>query len=158
MSLSNFKKVLEFNKAFGVTTHTIPQPNIFDTDPKLVKYRLELINEEVEELRDSITKKDFIEFIDALSDILYVTYGAFSCAGIDADKAFDIVQKSNMSKLCKSEEEAIQTVESYKLDSRYDSPAYRLSDDGVNYVVYNQSTKKILKSINYTPADFKSLF
>jgi hypothetical protein len=84
-------------------------------------------------------------------------YGAFGAFGVHADIAFELVHKSNMSKLCKTEEEAIETVESYKKDSRYDSPAYRLSDDGKHYVVYNQSTSKILKSINYSPVSFDSL-
>ena len=154
---TNYQKVLEFNKSFGVKTNTTPQYNLYDEDPKLVKYRLDLILEEVDELKDSIDKKDFKETIDALSDILYVVYGAFTAFGVDADKAFDIVQNSNMSKLCKDEEEAFKTVESYKSDSRYDSPAYRLSEDGKHYVVYNKNTKKILKSINYTEVDFKPL-
>lgn len=154
---TNYRKVLEFNKSFGVETNTIPQYNLYDEDPKLVKYRLDLILEEVSELKESIDKKDFKETIDALSDILYVVYGAFTAFGVDADKAFDIVQNSNMSKLCKDEEEAIKTVESYKSDLRYDSPAYRLSEDGKNYVVYNKNTKKILKSINYKEVDFKEL-
>jgi predicted HAD superfamily Cof-like phosphohydrolase len=100
--MSNFDKVLEFNKAFGVTTNTTSQYNLFDTDTKLVNYRKELILEEVDELKDAIEKKDFVETIDALTDILYVVYGAFSAFGVNADKAFDIVQKSNMSKLCSS--------------------------------------------------------
>jgi len=155
--MSNYEKVLEFNKAFGVKTNITPQHDLYTSDPKLVKYRLDLILEEVQELKDAIETNDLKETVDALADILYVVYGAFSAFGVDADKAFDIVQKSNMSKLCKDEDEAKLTVESYQLDERYDSPAYRLSDDGKNYVVYNQSTKKILKSVNYTPANFGSL-
>ena len=93
----------------------------------------------------------------ALSDILYVVYGAFGAFGINADDAFDLVHKSNMSKLCKTELEAIQTVESYKNDPRYDSPNYRLSPNHKYYVVYNESTKKILKSIYYKPVSFDSL-
>ena len=157
MNKTNFEKVLDFNKAFGVKTNTKPQFNLFDSDPKLVKYRLDLITEEVDELKDAIEKKDFKEVIDALSDILYVTLGAFTAYGINADEAFELVQKSNMSKLCVSEEEAKLTVESYKLDDRYDSPTYRLSDDGIRYIVYNESTCKILKSINYNPVSFDSL-
>lgn len=155
---TNYKKVLEFNKSFGVKINTTPQYNIYDENPTLVNHRLDLILEEVDEFKDSIDKKDFTESIDALTDILYVVYGAFTAFGVDADKAFDIVQNSNMSKLCKDEEEAIKTVESYKKDSRYDSPTYRLSDDGIHYVVYNESTTKILKSINYNQVDFKDLF
>ena len=157
-SLTNFQKVAnEFNGAFGVNTNTTPQRNLFDVDPKLVNYRLSLINEEVDELKDAISKKDIVETIDALSDILYVVYGAYTAFGVDADAAFDLVHKSNMSKLCKTEEEAIRTVESYKNDERYDSPAYRLSPDGSYYVVYNRSTNKILKSIEYNPVSFDSL-
>jgi len=159
MNTSNYQKVLnEFNKSFGVITHDKPQYNLFDTDPKLVKYRLDLITEEVNELKEAIDNKDFKETIDALTDILYVVYGAYTAFGVDADKAFSLVHESNMSKLCKDEEEAISTVESYKRDSRYDSPAYRLSPCGKYYVVYNESTNKILKSFKYNPVCFNSLF
>ena len=110
-------------------------------------------------LNSGIKDKDFTEVIDALGDILYVVYGSGSSFGIDLDKAFDLIHKSNMTKLCKSEEEAIQTVEWYKEnETRYDTPAYRLSDDKKYYVVYNESTGKILKSINYKPVKFDSIF
>jgi predicted HAD superfamily Cof-like phosphohydrolase len=159
MSLSNFEKVFnEFNLAFGVTNNNIPQPKLYDENPGLVKYRLSLIEEEVQELNDAIKNKDFKETIDALTDILYVVYGAYSAFGVNADEAFDLVHNSNMSKLCNSEQEAIETVEFYKKDGRYDSPNYRLSPDGNYYVVYNESTSKILKSINYKPVSFDSLF
>jgi len=157
---SHFQKVLEFNKAFGVDTYFTKNNNIFDNDSKLINYRLSLINEEVEELRQAVKDRDFTEIVDALADIEYVVLGAYTALGIDADKAFDIVHSSNMSKLCVSEEEAKKTVEYYienKDKLGYDSPAYRLSDDNVHYVVYNQSTSKILKSINYTPANFTEL-
>jgi predicted HAD superfamily Cof-like phosphohydrolase len=159
-NLSNYEKVLEFNDSFGVSTNKIPQPNLFTTDPKLVQYRLDLITEEYEELKDAIKNHDFIENIDALADLLYVIYGSFTAYGIDADKAFDIVHRSNMSKLCKTEQEAKDTVEWYKQQhkqqqGRYDSPAYKYN--GEYYVVYNESTKKILKSIYYTPAKFDSI-
>ena len=159
LSKTNYEKVLDFNRAFGIKINTTPQTNLFDTDPKLVKYRLELINEEVTELRDAIKTKDFKETIDALSDILYVTYGAFSAYGINADEAFDLVQNSNMSKLCKTEEDAIETVRLYKTETpqRYDTPNYRRADDGVHLVVYNESTMKILKNYKYNPVDFSSL-
>ena len=158
MSKTNYEKVLDFNKAFGVTTNQLPKYDLYDQDPKLVDYRLKLIEEEVNEFKESIVKKDFTESIDALSDILYVVYGAFTAFGVHADKAFDLVQQSNMSKLCKSEDEAIATVKAYESDDRYDTPTYRLADDGIHYVVYNESTKKILKSINYIPVNFTSLF
>jgi predicted HAD superfamily Cof-like phosphohydrolase len=157
--LTNFQKVVEFNKAFNVKTNTTPQLDIFDKDPKLVSYRLALIEEEVQELRDAIKEKDFTETIDALADILYVVYGAATAFGFDADKAYEIVQKSNMSKLCETEEDAQETVRLYQTEvpQRYDSPAYRRSDDGIHWVVYNQSTMKILKNYKYTPANFEEL-
>ncbi|AYV78335.1 MAG: phosphoribosyl-ATP pyrophosphohydrolase [Edafosvirus sp.] len=156
--MTNFEKVVDFNKSFGVTIHETPQHNIFTNDPKLVKFRYDLIAEEVSELSDAIKQNNFVEVTDALSDILYVVYGAGASFGIDLDKAFDIVHRSNMSKLCQTEDEAKETVEWYKKnESRYDSPTYRKSDNGKYWVVYNASTSKILKSINYVPANFDSL-
>ena len=156
--LTNFQKIRdEFNIAFGVKNNFTPQIDLFDKDPELVKYRLSLINEEVQELNDAISNKDFAETIDALADILYVVYGAASTFGINADDAFDLVHRSNMSKLCSTEKEAQETVEFYKKDGRYDSPDYRLAPNDQDYVVFNKSTKKILKSINYKPVSFESL-
>lgn len=157
---SNFKKVIDFNEKFGIKVYDKVQLNIFDENPKLLDYRMNLIREEVRELEDAVKNKDFKETIDALSDILYVVYGMGASIGIDLDKSFDIVHKSNMTKLCRSEEEAKKTVEYYEVNKEklgYDSPDYRLSDDGKYYVVYNRSTMKILKSIYYEPADFKEM-
>ena len=155
---TNYEKVLlEFNKSFGVKTIDTPTLDIFDKDPKLVNYRLSLIAEEFDELKDAVSTNNFVEVIDALTDILYVTYGFYTAIGIDGDKAFKLVHDSNMSKLCKTEGEAIETVEFYKIDGRYDSPAYRLSPDEKYYVVYNESTSKILKSINYKPVSFETI-
>merc|ERR1712194_626702 len=106
---------------------------------------------------------DMTEVLDALGDILYVTYGAGSSFGLDMDKAFGLIHESNMFKLCKTEEEARETVEWYKKNYSpggkypYDSPAYRLSDNGQYYVVFNESSGKILKSVNYSPVSFKSM-
>ena len=159
MQGTNFEKVLAFNKAFGVTTYTKPQFDILERDPALIRYRLSLVKEEFEELVDAVENKDFVETIDGLADLLFVTYGFFSSIGIDADKAYDIVSESNMSKLCKTEEEAKKTVEFYLKENpqRYDSPSYRRSDDNINWVVYNKSTMKILKSYKYTPANFTNI-
>ena len=154
-SNSNFKKVLDFNKSFGIQVFDKIQKNITKDDPKLIKYRLSLITEEAEELKEAVENHDFKEIVDALADILYVVYGMGTSIGVDLDKAFNIVHKSNMSKLCNTEEEAIETVEWYKNnEKRYDSPNYRKSDDGTKWVVYNESTKKILKSINYKKVNF----
>ena len=161
MRPSNFEKVLEFNEQFGVTLHENPVLDIFDKDPKLVEYRMNLIREEKRELEEAVKTKDFKETVDALADILYVVYGMGASIGVDMDKAYDIVHESNMSKLCKNEDEAKATVDWYERNKEttgYDSPKYRKSFDGKYYVVYNESTKKILKSINYKEANFNSLF
>lgn len=154
---TDYQAVVEFNKTFGVPVYDTPQYDIFDKNPKLVEYRLSLIDEEVKELHEAVEAKDIIETVDALADIIYVVQGMASSFGLDLDRAFDIVHKSNMSKLCKTEQEAKDTVAYYQMNSEklgYDSPDYRLSADGKYYVVYNKSTEKVLKSINYTPAKF----
>ena len=153
---SNFEKVVEFNTVFGLPTHTSPQTDIVRTNPALTTLRVDLITEECQELVDAVKANDFTEIVDALADILYVVYGAGSSFGVDLNKAFDIVHSSNMSKLCRSEAEARLTVEWYrreKLDV-YDSPDYRKSECGKYWIVFNRSSGKILKSINYTPAKF----
>ena len=93
--MSNFNKVGIFMKTFGQEVKDKPS---FSSD-KINKLRLDLIKEEFDELKDAIDKKDLLEVADALTDILYVTYGAGHAFGIDLDKCFDEVQNSNMSKL-----------------------------------------------------------
>lgn len=160
MDKSNFEKVIDFNKQFGITLHEKPILNIFDIDPKLIQYRMSLVREEMRELEDGVLQKNYKETIDALGDLLYVIYGFSASIGTNMDSAFDIIHQSNMSKLCNTEEEAIKTVEFYiqnKEKLGYDSPAYRKSFDGKYFVVYNQSSCKVLKSINYKEVDFTSL-
>ena len=93
--MSNFSKVGIFMKTFGQEVKNKPS---FSTD-KINKLRLDLIKEELRELTDAMNNKDLLEVADALTDILYVTYGAGHAFGIDLDKCFDEVQNSNMSKL-----------------------------------------------------------
>jgi predicted HAD superfamily Cof-like phosphohydrolase len=93
--MTNFEKVGSFMKTFGQEVKSKPS---LSTD-KINNLRLSLIKEELEELKDAIKKKDLLEIADALTDILYVTYGAGHAFGINLDKCFDEVQKSNMSKL-----------------------------------------------------------
>ena len=93
--MSNFSKVGTFMKTFGQEVKDKPA---FSTD-KINKLRIDLIKEELEELTDAIKKNDLLEVADALTDILYVTYGAGHAFGIDLDKCFEEVQNSNMSKL-----------------------------------------------------------
>ena len=93
--MSNFRKVGTFMKTFGQEVKTKPS---FSTE-KINKLRIDLIKEELEEFTEAMNKKDLLEVADALTDILYVTYGAGHAFGIDLDKCFDEVQNSNMSKL-----------------------------------------------------------
>ncbi|MDA7689823.1 nucleoside triphosphate pyrophosphohydrolase family protein [Candidatus Pelagibacter sp.] len=93
--MSNFSKVGTFMKTFGQEVKTKPS---FSSD-KINKLRIDLIKEELEELKEAMKNNDLLEVADALTDILYVTYGAGHAFGIDLDKCFDEVQNSNMSKL-----------------------------------------------------------
>jgi len=93
--MSNFNKVGTFMKTFGQEVKTEPS---FSTE-KINKLRIDLIREELQELTEAMNNKDLLEVADALTDILYVTYGAGHAFGINLDKCFEEVQSSNMSKL-----------------------------------------------------------
>ena len=96
--MSNFKLVKNFMETFGQEVKNKPS---FSTD-KINKLRYDLIKEELDELRVALENKDLLEVADALTDILYVAYGAGHAFGIDLDKCFEEVQNSNMSKLDKN--------------------------------------------------------
>ena len=96
--MSNFSKVGIFMKTFGQEVKDKPS---FSSD-KINKLRFDLIKEELDELKEALEKKNLLEVADALTDILYVTYGAGHAFGINLDKCFDEVQNSNMSKLDKN--------------------------------------------------------
>ncbi len=93
--MTNFDKVGIFMKTFG---QEVKDKSSFSTE-KINQLRLDLISEELNELKDAMKNKDLIEVADALTDILYVTYGAGHAFGINLDKCFEEVQNSNMSKL-----------------------------------------------------------
>ena len=93
--MTNFEKVGTFMKTFG---QDVKQTSSFSTD-KINELRVSLIKEELDELIDAMNKKDLVEVADALTDILYVTYGAGHAFGINIDECFEEVQNSNMSKL-----------------------------------------------------------
>ena len=96
--MSNFDNVKKFMKTFG---QEVKEKAEFPSH-KIISLRYELIKEELTELEEAINKKDIKEVADALTDILYVTYGAGHAFGINLDKCFEEVQKSNMSKLDKN--------------------------------------------------------
>ena len=93
--MTNFEKVGLFMKTFN---QDVKVSSSLSTD-KINSLRISLINEELEELTEAMNNKDLLEVADALTDILYVTYGAGHAFGIDLDKCFEEVQNSNMSKL-----------------------------------------------------------
>ena len=93
--MTNFEKVEIFMKTFGQEVREKPS---FSTD-KTNQLRVNLIKEELDELKEAMDNKDLLEVADALTDILYVTYGAGHALGINLDKCFEEVQNSNMSKL-----------------------------------------------------------
>ena len=119
--MSNFESVKKFMKTFG---QEVKEKAEFPTD-KITSLRYDLIREELDELKEAIDNKDIKEVADALTDILYVTYGAGHAFGINLDKCFAEVQNSNMSKL---------------------------GDDGKP--IYNEKGK-VLKGPNYFKPDLK---
>ena len=93
--MSNFEDVRKFMNTYGQEVKSKPS----FPDKKILKLRCDLIEEELDELKNAIKDNDIVEVADALTDLLYVTYGAGHAFGIDLDKCFDEVQNSNMSKL-----------------------------------------------------------
>jgi predicted HAD superfamily Cof-like phosphohydrolase len=96
--MTNFKKVKNFMETFGQEVKDKPS---FSSE-KINSLRYDLIQEELEEFKEALKNNDLLEVADALTDILYVTYGAGHAFGIDLDKCFEEVQQSNMSKLDKN--------------------------------------------------------
>lgn len=144
--------VAEFHKTFK---HPIlDKPTI--PDEQRCKLRVSLIAEELKELEEAIADKDLVEIADALCDIQYVLSGAVLEFGM-ADKfsaLFDEVQRSNMSKACKTIEEAEETVRYYSEERN--TPCYYEERDGL-YLVYRTEDRKTLKSVRYSPADLKKI-
>jgi predicted HAD superfamily Cof-like phosphohydrolase len=145
-------QVAEFHSTFQ---HPIlPAPAI--PAENRCKLRVALIAEELKELEVAILEKDIVEVADALCDIQYVLAGAILEFGLgEKFKAlFDEVQRSNMSKACKTEDEARQTVEHYlKKDGTV--CYYEKKDD--KWLVYRKSDNKTIKSINYSPANLERI-
>lgn len=144
--------VAEFHKTFH---HPIlDQPQIPSKDR--CQLRVALIEEELRELKEAIENDDLVEIADALCDIQYVLSGAVLEFGLKDKFAdlFDEVQRSNMSKACKTKEEAEATMKHYLENEGVES--YCVETDGL-FLVYRKSDNKTLKSINYSAADLKSI-
>jgi predicted HAD superfamily Cof-like phosphohydrolase len=144
--------VAEFHRTFK---HPIlPGPAIPSEDR--CRLRVALIAEELKELEVAILNKDIVEVADALCDIQYVLSGAILEFGLGEKfkQLFEEVQRSNMSKVCKSENEAKETVDFYK---RKDGTECYYVQEGDKWLVYRKSDNKTIKSVNYSPADLDSI-
>lgn len=150
--LNALSQVAEFHKTFK---HPIVEKAAIPSLERC-KLRIELLAEELKELEEAVNNQDLVEVADALCDLQYVLAGAVLEFGLgDRFKTlFDEVHRSNMSKACKTEEEANATIKHYKDNANVD--AYFKELDSL-YLVYRQNDNKTLKSINYSPADLKSL-
>jgi hypothetical protein len=150
-------KTMYENTLICVPTTNISKTNglerLFDS-LKMLKHCLH-INQDLSDPDTEYYRNNFAKY---LCRFIYQVYRFVEALDVDINRAFNIVHSSNMSKLCKTEEVAQKTVQWYKDNNTvYDSPAYRKSDLGDYYVVFNESTGKILKSIEYTPANFDAM-
>lgn len=144
--------VAEFHETFK---HPIlPTPQI--PSRERCKLRVELISEELKELQEGIDNGSITDIADALCDLQYVLSGAILEFGL-AEKfkeLFNEVHKSNMSKACKSIEEANQTIQFYK--EHHNCESY-FQQEGDLFLVYRKGDHKVLKSVNYSPADLPGI-
>ncbi len=150
--LDALNQVAEFHRTFK---HPIePEPVI--PAPERCKLRVSLLAEELRELEEAIYERDIVAVADALCDLQYVLSGAVLEFGLGEKfrALFDEVQRSNMSKVCHNREEAEATVEYYRTNKQTD--CFFEERDGV-FLVYRKEDRKTLKSINYTPANLRSL-
>lgn len=138
--------VEEFHKTFGLIINSEPTFN-----KSLSDFRVRLINEEKKELDDALEENDPVETLDALCDLQYVLSGAIVALGYkdNFNKAFAEVHRSNMSKACKNMQEVAETIAHYKSKGE---ECHCTGEEG-EYIIRRDSDGKILKSINYSPAD-----
>lgn len=144
-------KVEEFHKTFKAPVLDHPQL----ISKKRAEFRIRLIQEELDELKEAVEKDDLIEVGDALTDLQYVLSGAILEFGMkDVFRSlFAEVHRSNMSKACRTEEEAQATMDHYKKEGVF---AYK-KQVGEKWFVYRDSDDKLLKSVKYSPADLKEV-
>ncbi len=148
----SLNSVAEFHKTFKhpiLETPTIPEEN-------RCKLRVALLAEELKELEVAILEKDIVEIADALCDLQYVLAGAVLEFGLGDrfNALFNEVQRSNMSKACNTEQEAIDTVDHYL---KKDGTACYYKEEGGKWLVYRTADNKTIKSIRYSPADLEKV-
>ena len=150
--IDSLNQTADFHRLFN---HPIlDKPSI--PDKKRCALRVELISEELRELKEAIEDKDIVEIADALCDIQYVLSGAVHEFGMSNKfvRLFNEVQRSNMSKACVSVEEAQKTIDWYKKNK--DTECFYEEKEG-KFLIYRKSDGKTLKSINYSPAKLKDI-
>jgi len=150
--INALNQVAEFHRTFQhpvLETPTIPSE-------KRCALRISLLAEELDELRQAIADKDMVEIADALCDLQYVLSGAVLEFGLGEKftELFDEVQRSNMSKSCATMEEAEATLEHYKKTKGVDGYIKKI---GNHFLVFRKGDDKTLKSVNYSPANLKSI-
>ncbi len=150
--IDSLNQVAKFHKTFKHPILESPQI----PSAKRCELRVSLLQEEINELSEAIKDNDLVEIADALCDIQYVLSGAVLEFGL-GDKfveLFNEVQRSNMSKACKTREEAEKTVAHY-MDRKGESA--HIEEDSGLFLVYRDGDKKTLKSVAYSPADLKGI-
>lgn len=150
--LNSISQVAEFHKTFKAPI--LETPKI--PSKERCELRVSLLQEELEELKEAINNGDIVEISDALCDLQYVLSGAVLEFGLAEKfkKLFDEVHRSNMSKSCQSKEEAQETLQHYK---EKDGTTGRIEKVEDRFIVYRESDNKVLKSINYSPANLKKI-
>lgn len=146
------KMVSEFHKTFNAPILDEPKiPSI-----ERCKLRIDLLQEELDELKDAIENNDIVEVADACGDLMVILCGTILEFGLSHkfNKIFEDIHISNMSKACNSEQEAINTIKFYK--DKDGTIAHYVKDNN-KWLVYRSIDNKILKSINYIAADPKSI-
>lgn len=144
--------VAEFHRTFKHPILDTPQ---IPSDERC-RLRVALLAEELKELEVAILEKDLVGVADALCDIQYVLSGAILEFGLGEkfNALFNEVQRSNMSKVCHSEQEAIETVEHYQ---RKDGTECYYKQEGDKWLVYRKGDHKTIKSVKYSPADLDKI-
>ncbi|NND04785.1 MAG: nucleoside triphosphate pyrophosphohydrolase family protein [Saprospiraceae bacterium] len=144
--------VAKFHHTFDLPVES--EPKI--PDPARCKLRINLLEEELEELKVAIEQGDIVEAADAFADLQYVLSGAILEFGLGDrfEAIFDEVQRSNMSKVCKNREEAEATLTHYRLAKGMEGEIMQKDDQ---YLVYRKSDRKVLKSVNYAEAKLEPI-
>lgn len=150
--INSLNQVAEFHKTFNAPILDTPQI----PSQQRCELRVSLLQEELNELEEAIENNDLVEIADALADLQYVLSGAVLEFGL-GEKFVDLfneVQRSNMSKACNSELEAQATIEHYK--QKDGTKGYYKENNG-KWLVYREEDDKVLKSVNYSPAELSKI-